>query len=284
MNPTKADLHIHSTASDGVLTPNELAAACLQSGITLMAITDHDTFAGSDRLCASDPDIPVIPGVELSMRDLHGLHLLGYGLSPALELRERVAGLASRRDDRARAMLDRLAALGMPLDWESLRRRYTGSLGRPHIARAMVRAGYVDNMQEAFERYLGHDKPAYVAGERMCMEEALPLLRRNGFVPVLAHPCELRMEEQLLIPLIEKWQSLGLMGVEVYHPSAAALGYTTLDRIARRMGLLVTGGSDFHQANDKHGRLGCMLDAWQSCHEDTEALREALHREAGSGA
>ena len=209
----KADLHMHSTFSDGVLQPEELVRECVGLGIQMMALTDHDTFDGSDRLRAQWSPIPVLPAVELSMRDTHGLHLLGYGMTEAQPLRARVKELSALRLERAHEIVRRLEKLGMPLDWEDLLARCNGSVGRPHIARAMVRAGYVATMQEGFTRHLSPGCPAYVSGERMNMQEALALLRENGFVPVLAHPRELKLEDQLLVPLLEKWKEQGLMGL-----------------------------------------------------------------------
>lgn len=273
----RPDLHMHSTMSDGVLSPEQLVDEAARAGVTHMALTDHDTFAGSDALRHVETAIPVIPGVELSMKDMHGLHLLGYGLGAAPELRETVRGLADKRVERAGQILERLEKLGMPLEQEALEKKYRGTVGRLHIARAMVHEGYVRSMQEAFELYLGHDKPAYVAGERMSMEEAIPLLRRNGFVPVLAHPCELQQPDEMLTPLLEKWKDMGLMGVEVYHPSARSHGFEGLCRMARRMKLLVTGGSDFHQdSSDHHGSIGSMSVYWRSAEEDMDALMEAM--------
>ncbi len=272
---TRPDLHLHTRYSDGVLTPEALAGACERAGVDVMAITDHDTFAGSDALQGKPHAPRLIPGVELSLRDMHGLHLLGYGLAEGRPLRRKVEELAHKRVERAREMLRRLAALGMPLDEKAIRSRCKGTVGRPHVARAMVAAGYVGCMQEAFEKYLGHDKPAYVPGERLSMAEALPLMRESGFVPVLAHPLELGLAPNLLASLLEKWQSEGLMGMEVYHPSAQGR-YGELDATARRMGLMVTGGSDFHQENDNHGRIGATLAYWARAQEDMEALLNAL--------
>lgn len=268
---------MHSTFSDGVLSPELLVDEAMNAGLEIMAVTDHDTFAGSDVLCRTETPIPVIPGVELSISDMHGLHLLGYGLTEGAELRQVVEALAEKRVERARQILTRLRELGMPLDWKMLARKYRGTVGRPHIARAMVHAGYVSRMQEAFDRYLAHGRPAYVPSERLNMRDALALLRRSGFVSVLAHPYELQQPEQNLTALLEKWRGEGLMGVEVYHPSAAARGWDTLDRMARRMGLLVTGGSDFHQENDRHGRIGATADSWARAEEDMEALMCALN-------
>ena len=276
---TKPDLHMHSTCSDGVLPPLALVDAAVQAGVTVMALTDHDTFEGVDQLQGQDTPIPAIPGVELSLRDMHGLHLLGYGLSAAPELRQAVRELAGKRRARAQQMIDKLTALGMPLDYETLLGQCGGTIGRLHIARAMLAAGYVSTLQEAFERWIGNDGPAFVAGERLSMAEALPLMRRNGFVPVLAHPAELGKDELALRALLEQWQRQGLMGVEVFHPSQRGRGFGALEAMVRRMGLLVTGGSDFHLPGDKHGALGSMADSWQRREEDLSALMAAMEHQ-----
>lgn len=272
----RPDLHLHSNFSDGVLSPELLMHEAGLAGITLAAITDHDSFAGSDALQALDQPIETIPGVELSISDMPGLHLLGYGLTEGRELRGAVADLAEKRVARAREMLRLLREQGIRLDWQVLARKYRGTVGRPHIARALVHDGHVGSMQEAFDRYLGHGKPAYVAGERLAMRDALALMRRSGFVPVLAHPYELGKDDVTLLALLRSWQEQGLMGVEVYHPSAARYGFERLDHMARRLGLLVTGGSDFHQDDDKHGSIGCMIPVWQRLDEDVDALMTAL--------
>ena len=277
----RPDLHAHSTASDGTLSPTHLARAAAEAGVTALAITDHDTFDGVDSLRGQALPVEVIPGVELSIRDMHGLHLLGYGVTPAPELRQTVRELAKKRLTRARLMTDRLAELGMPLDHEGLVSQCGGTVGRLHIARAMMAAGYVQTMQEAFERWIGNEGPAYVAGERLSMAEALPLMRRGGFVPVLAHPAELNRDDLTLRALLESWQRQGLMGVEVYHPSQRGRGFVALDAMARRMGLLVTGGSDFHaMMADNHGALGSMADAWLRREEDLTALKRAMAQSA----
>lgn len=273
---SRPDLHTHSTSSDGVLSPWELVCAAAEAGVTTLAITDHDSFVGIDSLQGQEMPIEVIPGVELSLRDMHGLHLLGYGTSAAPGLRKAVGALAEARMARARQMTEKLTALGMPMDYDELASRCGGTIGRLHIARAMLAAGYVTTIQEAFERWIGHDGPAYVAGERLSMAEALPLMRQGGFVPVLAHPAELNKDDLALRALLNSWQDQGLMGVEVYHPSQRSRGFAALDATVRRMGLLVTGGSDFHVAGDKHGMLGCMADAWVRRDEDLAALRAAM--------
>lgn len=274
----KPDLHMHSTFSDGVLSPMELVEKAAALGVEVMAITDHDTFAGIDSLQGTATTIPVITGVELSLRDMKGLHLLGYGRSAALPLRQKVAELAQKRVVRAKTMVQRLCDLGMPIDWDEMTRGYAGTVGRAHIGRALMAAGYVHSMQEAIDRFIGEGKPAYVAGKRLSMAEALPLMRQSGFVPVLAHPMLLEKDDITLRTLLGHWKNQGLMGVEVYHPSA--MGYTQrLESMARGMNMLVTGGSDFHKEGDSHGMPGCMCRAWTRAGEDLACLMDALEQE-----
>lgn len=270
-----ADLHMHSTYSDGVLTPLQLVQRAQAAGVTLMSLTDHDTFDGVDSLRGETLPVRMIPGVELSLRDMHGLHLLGYGLTEAPTLRGRVKELARCRQERARAMLRRLEELGKPLSWQELTDGYAGTVGRAHIARAMIAKGYVHSMGEAFDRYLGVGKRAYVAGERLSMAEALPLMRGDGFVPVLAHPRLLQQDEPTLRMLVRHWADQGLMGVEAVHPSARGCE-EQLTRMAREMGLLVTGGSDYHDDNDSHASVGYPAQQWLTMQQDAQALCEAV--------
>lgn len=274
----KPDLHMHTTASDGVLSPQALVDFAASRGVTLMAVTDHDTFDGADSLRGVDTPIPVLTGVELSMADMKGLHLLGYGMGEATELRQVVRDLAEKRLNRAARMVEKLAQMGFPLDYDELCTSCEGTVGRLHIVRAMVEKGYVRTTEEAFDRYVGEGRPGYVAGERLTMAEALPLLRRNGFVPVLAHPAELEKDDMTLRMLIEAWQKQGLMGVEVYHPSQERKGFAPLDAMVRRMGLLITGGSDYHCDDNRHGQPGCTALHWRSCETDAAALLSAIRQ------
>lgn len=272
----RPDLHMHSTFSDGVLSPKDVVEKAASMGVTVMAITDHDTLEGVDSLRGEETPIPVLPGVELSLRDMPSLHLLGYGFAPANALREKVAQLAHKRVQRAEAMVTLLEDLGMPLDWAQITQGYQGTVGRAHIARAMMRKAYVSTMTEAFDKYLGEGKPAYVAGERLSMGEALPLMRQSGFVPVLAHPALLNLDELSLRPLLCAWKEQGLMGVEVYHP-AQMHRCAQFDSMARSLGLLVTGGSDFHKCGDHHGSPGAVCGKWPCAQQDVAALIAAMN-------
>ena len=272
----KPDLHMHTTASDGVLSPRELVDFAVSRGVTMMAITDHDTFEGTDTLRDMQLPLRLIPGVELSLRDMPHLHLLGYGLGEAPALREATATLKENRAHRADRIIDRLEEHGMPIDRERLHSRVQGTIGRPHIAQAMMERGYVASIHEAFARFIGDDCPCYVPGERFSMAEALQLMRDGGFVPVLAHPLSLEVEESKLYTLVRHWQDQGLMGMEVYHPSAMGGEYAALERMARRRGLVVTGGSDFHRVNDSHADVGSTAILWRHAEEDVDALNHAL--------
>lgn len=278
----KPDLHMHTTSSDGTLSPEELVSHAAACGVTLMAITDHDSLDGVAQMSGRQTAIPVLPGTELSLRDMKGLHLLGYGVTENTEMHRVVRELAAKRLTRAKRMVEKLTELGMPLDYEAICASCQGSVGRPHIARAMVERGYVGSLKEAFSRWIGNDGPAYVAGERLSMSEALPLMRRSGFVPVLAHPAELEKDDVTLCTLLEAWRAQGLMGVEVYHPSQKHRGYAKLDAMARRMDFLVTGGSDFHSEGDgRHGSPGSTASVWRSAEEDVNRLLRAMNDAAG---
>lgn len=268
----KADLHIHTTFSDGVWTPREVAEAAAERGLEVIAITDHDALGGAEALSGLQLPLRVLPGVELSLRDMPSLHLLGYGAGRRAEpLRVRLAELAQAREKRAGQICRRLEALGYPLAPASLQRQ--GTVGRAHIARAMVERGWVATVQEAFDRFLAEDAPAYVPGERLGMREALELMNRCGVTPVLAHPALLPVEETAVPVLLRRWRDQGLQGVEVFHPAQAACGYAALERQARSLGLLVTGGSDFHTPRpDRHGQLGAMVPLWRRAEEDVHAL------------
>jgi len=166
MPPMKPDLHTHTTSSDGLLTPAELVALADKHRVTLLAVTDHDTFDGAAQLLGKPAPMPILQGVELSLRDMSGLHLLGYGRGTDTPLHRKVRALSQMRLGRARQMVEKLNALGYPLDYDEIAREAKGSVGRPHIARAMVSRGYVVDTREAFDRFLADGAPAYVAGER----------------------------------------------------------------------------------------------------------------------
>jgi len=255
------DLHVHSSASDGVFTPTEVVHLALRQGMSVIALTDHDTTdgIGEARRAAAGSSLEVIPGLEINTEGPDGdIHILGYYINPDHEpLQEQLRVLREARLVRARKMIERLADLGMPLEWERVL-AIAGedpAVGRPHIARALVEAGYVATAQEAFDRYIGNDGPAYVPRLRMRPEEAIVAIHQAGGVAVLAHPDH--------HPILERLPDLvkaGLDGLEVYYPEHTPEDVARLGALATRYGLLMTGGSDFHGPGlGKNAPMGSVL-------------------------
>lgn len=252
----RVELHAHTNASDGQHTPAELVAMARALGLDLLAITDHDTMAGiaPARLAAAGM-LTILPGIELSAEDAGGdVHMLGYGLDPGdSALQTALAGFRARRDLRAREMVERLEALGVPVAWKRVDELAAGgSIGRPHIARAMVEAGTVESVREAFDRYLHNGGPAYVARQRITPEAAMGLIQRAGGAAVLAHPGVLDDWRGM----IERLVPAGLDGIEVAHPINNADLRLELRGLAARYGLIMTGGSDFHGRAVSEAALG----------------------------
>lgn len=238
------ELHCHTTYSDGTLTPEALVQAAIASGVKALAITDHDTVAGWDAAfaAAAGTGLEIVPGLELStVYNERSLHILGFypdrsKLEPPLQ--ERIAG----RKRRAQEMVQRLAELGYPVQLPEM----PGNMapGRPHIAAALVRAGYVSSNQEAFTRWLGDGGLAHVQYDKFAAEDGIRLLLSCGAVPVWAHPYLFRggTVETVLPRLVEA----GLKGVEVYHPHHSPSEVRRLEGFCQTYGLLMTGGSDYH--------------------------------------
>lgn len=243
----RIDLHVHTTASDGSLTPTEVVRVALEQGLAAIALTDHDTVEGLSEAwaAANGTGLEVVPGVEISSDwPVGDFHILGLYVDPwDGPFNECMQSMKAARLQRARKMLERLAALGMPLEWDEVARFCNGNctLGRVHIARAMVHRGYVSDIHQAFQRYIGRDGPAYVPRLRMTPVEVIGLIRRAGGVAVLAHPAASNVVEH--IPTLA---SLGLQGVEVWYPTHSPEDVGVLLQLARQHRLLVTGGSDFH--------------------------------------
>ncbi|MFK8183190.1 MAG: PHP domain-containing protein [Phormidesmis sp.] len=238
------ELHSHTTCSDGSLTPTELVNFAVQKGVKALAITDHDTMAGWDEAIATATplDIEIVPGLELStVHKERSLHILGF-YPDAQKLQAPLQKRVEGRKHRARKMAEKLAALGYPIVLPDM----SGSMapGRPHIASALKHAGHVNSHQEAFERFLKDDGPAYVPYDKFTVQEGIQLLLQCGAVPVWAHPYIFRggRVETVLPELLEA----GLMGIEVYHPTHSASNVRKLEEYCQKYGLLMTGGSDYH--------------------------------------
>jgi predicted metal-dependent phosphoesterase TrpH len=277
------DLHNHTTYSDGTLSPTDLVKEAITAGIKALAITDHDTLAGWDEaLSAAGDALEIVPGVELSTTENgRSLHVLGFypnrdALNPALQER-----LAVRRQ-RAAAMVERLAELGYPITLPAM--EGNRAPGRPHLAAAMVAAGYASSMNEVFDRWLGDHGPAYVPYAEFSAAEGIRLLRDCGAVPVWAHPYLFRggTVETVLPKLVEA----GLMGLEVYHPSHSPSDVRRLEAFCQRYGLVMTGGSDYHgpspdsqRAKDQTrlNQLRLPITLLESLRQAKASLQAAVH-------
>lgn len=238
------ELHCHTTFSDGTLTPTELVNAAVKAGVQALAITDHDTLAGWDEAiaAATSYNLEIVPGLELStVHNNHSMHILGFYPNREKLQTPLIERLESRKR-RAQQILDQLAAIGLPIQMPELGEGMAP--GRPHIAGAMVQAGYVSSAREAFDRFLGDGKPAYVSYEKFSSLDGIALLRDCDAVPVWAHPYLFRggNVEAVLPELI----AAGLLGVEVYHPNHTPTQIATLEKLCAQHGLLMTGGSDYH--------------------------------------
>lgn len=246
------DLHAHSTASDGSDSPAGLVRLAIEKGLTALALTDHDTQEGlaEARQAVGSADLELIPGTELSLDfDGGGMHLVVLWLEPGPgPLQDRLKGLQDGREGRNTRIVEALGALGMPVTIEEvLEEAGGGSVGRPHIAAVMVRHGYVPDIKTAFDLWLANDRPAYAGRPRLNPEEAIALARESGAVPILAHPHTLGVHRAAeMAEILHRLSAAGLVGLEAMYSAYQRherYGYADL---ARRFGLIPSGGSDYH--------------------------------------
>lgn len=259
------DLHTHTTASDGTATPRELIRLAAEAGLSAVAITDHDTVAGLPEALAAGREygVTVVGGVELSVFDgQRALHLVGLFVpqSPG-ELGEALARARHRRHDRNRLILEKLAALDIPLDYDAVLALAGGpgesggtgepggpgvAVGRPHIAAALLNSGRVKSMKEAFERYLGATGLAYVPKDKMSLDRAVSLLAAVGALPVLAHPYLLREKGRSMERLVAGYRERGVAAMEAYYSEHSESQTREYLALAAKLDMGVSGGSDFH--------------------------------------
>jgi len=252
----KADLHVHTTASDGRFSPEEIVQKAAELGLTTIAIADHDTVDGivpATEAAKSFPGLRIIPSVEINTDVPHGeAHILGYFVDYSNnELLSALERLRNFRKERAQKMVVRLKEMGIKIEWQRVQEiAGGGAMGRPHLARAMLEKGYIKSFREAFDRYIGREGPAYVERDKIDPVEAVRLVLWADGLPVLAHPLILRDPEAMIISL----KMVGLVGIEAYYGEYSAGEISGLLGLAGSYNLLTTGGSDYH-GTDSGGEI-----------------------------
>jgi predicted metal-dependent phosphoesterase TrpH len=257
------DLHCHSTASDGSLPPAEVVKLAVQSELSALSLTDHDTVAGVSEAAAEAKRLGLdfLPGIEISCEYPHPgtMHLLGYGIDPnSPALRDLTETLLAGRDSRNPKIIAKLRELGVAITMEEVENQAGGNvIGRPHIAAILLRKGYVSSIKQAFDKYLAPGGLAYFDKERLTARQAVERVLAAGGLAVLAHPVQLRTENDAQLDRVVKdMMDLGLAGIEVMHSDHDAKLVEKYTALAERYGLLKTGGSDFHGKSVKDIDLG----------------------------
>ncbi|UQZ90292.1 hypothetical protein C4J81_14200 [Deltaproteobacteria bacterium Smac51] len=273
------DLHTHSTASDGTLTPTEVVAEGVRAGLEVLALTDHDTVDGLSEFIEAgrQSGLEVYGGVEISLEHPATFHLLGYNLTGGAEIPSELERLKAFRDDRNRIMLDRINALGYDIEWSRLKELSgEGQLGRPHFATALMEKGYFQNRQDVFIKLLAKGQPGYVDKIRLSPAEGLAMVRAAGWVPVLAHPVSLELDPADWPGFMAELVDLGLAGVEVFHPNLDDEQSRFFRELSDRFNLVPTCGSDFHGANKPAIHLNWTRNNSGLGRETIEMLRRSL--------
>ncbi len=261
------DLHIHSTASDGTTAPMDIVAVASALGLKAIAITDHDTIDGAKKVLSTGTpkNLEFLTGIEISalpppsFKVSGSIHILGYGIdlnNPPLN--ECLESLKQARDERNPKIIHCLNQLGMDLTLDDVTREVgSGVTGRPHIAIAMVKKGFADSINDAFDRFLGKGQPAYVDKFRIKSAKAMELIKGAGGIPVLAHPYLIGIHDpHRFESFLTALKSMGLMGIEVLYPEHTPKAVAFYARLAEKHSLLITGGSDFHGEIKKTVQMG----------------------------
>jgi predicted metal-dependent phosphoesterase TrpH len=263
MSRLSVDLHCHSTASDGTLPPAEVVRLAIESELSALALTDHDTIGGIAEATAEAKrhSLDFLPGIEISAEYPHPgtMHLLGYGVDQSSPtLRDLTKTLLAGRDNRNPKIVEKLQSLNVTITMKEVDDEAGGNVvGRPHIAAILQRKGYVSSIKEAFDKYLAPGGLAYFDKERLTPRQAVTMILESGGLPVLAHPIQLRYQNDAQLDRIVKdLVDLGLRGIEVIHSDHDGNLVEQYSALAKKYGLLKTGGSDFHGRNKEAIQLG----------------------------
>ncbi|MFB6265071.1 MAG: PHP domain-containing protein [Bradymonadaceae bacterium] len=245
----RAEIHTHSTASDGEFEPAEVARMCAEAGVEVWALTDHDNCQGiaDAKRAADELGLDFIPGIELSAYEDKSVHVLGYGVDPESEAMTSLGDrMIEAREERMGEIAAKLRDLGVEVHIDQVRDRAgeQGALARPHMARTLRDLGHVETVQEAFDRYIEDGGPAYVPVTWPSIPEAIRLIRKAGGVPVLAHPGRYDLDDR-----IPEWVEAGIEGIEIAHPSHDQTDERHYRAVAEEHGLFTTRSSDFHGTN-----------------------------------
>ncbi len=242
------DMHIHSTYSDGTYSPKEIIDLSLKKGLYGIAITDHDCVNGLSEAVeyCKDKNILFIPGIEFScFHNDDEIHILGYNIDwtykPLLDLCKNLQGA---RVQRAKLIIEKLASMGFNVEYSDLEKYPVNSIGRPHIGQILVDKGYINSVSDAFEKYIGSGKPAYVERYKLSVSDAIDVIKSAGGLSVIAHPFLISNQDS-----IDEIARLGIDGLEIYHSSHSRDVSRKYKYMAKRLGLITTGGSDFHGRN-----------------------------------
>jgi len=260
-----ADLHVHSCFSDGTLTPEQLIDLALEKGIKTLAIADHETVTASIRAreIADKKGVELVPALELSSYESKAeMHILGYFIDLEDEkLLKKMAEISSRREIRVKQIVELLNRQDIRIDYHDVKKvAGQGYIGRPHIARALLNLGYIDEISQAFtDKYIGNGSPAYIQKYKMKPAEAISLINQAGGIAVVAHPFFVKQRAPLQKKDIAVLKAKGLQGIEVFHSKHNQEWTQIYLKIASQLDLLITGGSDYHGSNSPDIKLGDII-------------------------
>ena len=255
----KIDLHIHTTSSDGTLSPSEVVAEALRLGLSAIAVTDHDTAHGCAEAAeaAAGSGLEVVPGIEISTKHSGPVHILGYFVDASHPvMSEALDWIVRDRDERNEKMCELMRADGIDVDYGAMRERFGEVIGRPHFARLLVERGLARDVKDAFDKYVEKGRKYYQGRSFLPLERSVGIIREAGGTAVLAHPFQYRLDDAGLRGLIERCLDCGLGGIECRYSGYDEDMTAYLESLAREYGLVRTGGSDFHGSNKPEISIG----------------------------
>lgn len=278
----KFDLHLHTTASDGTDTPSALVSLAAEKGFELLAITDHDTMSGvrEAQEAGKRLGVRIISGVEISAGGDTEVHVLGYAVQKPEMLVQMLEKMRNQRSQRMRQMVMKLNDLGIPIHLGRVTGLAKESVGRSHLARVLVEDGIVRDVREAFNRYLAPGRPAYVEREKLTVSQAVRLIASAGGLPVIAHPGQNHGDAFWMKDRFAELKEAGLKGIEAYHMAHSQQQAIAFARTAKDLGLLVTGGSDYH-GTIKNVAIGDGMQYWKTKEADLERFLKAIPESEG---